>query len=65
MHFRTHRVDRDWHRSIDTSLPSGEDFLDAGQEVEIDPADHYIVNARSTVLLVAQQPKAVRASLKV
>jgi isoamylase len=51
-------ADRCWHRSIDTSLPSGEDFLDAGKELQIDPADHYIVNARSTVVLFAQQPKA-------
>jgi pullulanase/glycogen debranching enzyme len=51
-------ADRGWHRAIDTSLPSGEDFLEAGQEVEIDPADHYIVNPRSTVVLLAQQPKA-------
>ena len=52
--------DRGWHRSIDTSLPMGEDFLEAGQEIELDPADHYIVNARSTVVLFAQQPKAVQ-----
>ncbi len=51
-------ADRGWHRAIDTSLPSGEDFLEAGQEVEIDPAGHYIVNPRSTVVLFAQQPKA-------
>jgi glycogen operon protein len=51
-------ADRGWHRAIDTSLPGGEDFLEAGQEVEIDPADHYIVNPRSTVVLLAQQPKA-------
>ena len=53
-------ADRGWHRSIDTSLPSGEDFLEAGQEIEIDPADHYMVNPRSTVVLFAQQPKAVK-----
>src|SRR5262249_52380471 len=33
-----------WYRAIDTSLPSGEDFLETGQEIEIDPADHYLVN---------------------
>jgi glycogen operon protein len=55
-------VDRGWHRAIDTSLPGGDDFLDAGQEVEIDPADHYIVNPRSTVVLFAQQPKTARRS---
>jgi hypothetical protein len=52
-------ADRGWHRSIDTSLPLGEDFLETGQEIEIEPADHYIVNPRSTVVLFAQQPKAV------
>ncbi len=51
-------ADRGWHRAIDTSLPSGEDFLEAGRELELDPADHYIVNPRSTVVLFAQQPKA-------
>ena len=57
-------ADRGWHRSIDTSLPSGEDFLEAGQEIEIDPADHYIVNPRSTVVLFAQQPKAVKRATR-
>jgi glycogen operon protein len=47
----THR----WHRAIDTSLPSGEDFADPGKEVSIDPPDHYIANPRSTVVLVAHQ----------
>ena len=50
---------RGWHRSIDTSLPLGEDFLEAGQEIAIDPADLYIVNPRSTVVLLAQQPNPV------
>ena len=53
-------ADRGWHRSIDTSLPMGRDFLDAGQEIELDPADHSIVNRRSTVVLFAQQPKAAQ-----
>jgi len=42
-----------WRRAIDTSLPSGEDFAEAGKEVVIDPPDHYIANPRSTVVLVA------------
>jgi hypothetical protein len=42
-----------WHRAIDTSLPSGEDFAEPGQEIPIDPADHYIANPRSTVVLLA------------
>jgi glycogen operon protein len=43
-----------WHRVIDTSLPAGEDFREAGSEVRLDPADHYIANRRSTVVLLAQ-----------
>jgi len=45
---------RGWYRAIDTSLPSGEDFTNAGEEVRLDPSDHYIANARSTVVLVAR-----------
>ena len=43
-----------WHRAIDTSLPAGEDFSDAGSEVALNPADHYLANARSTVVLLAR-----------
>ena len=43
-----------WSRVIDTSLPAGEDFMDAGAEVRLDPADHYFVNPRSTVVLLAR-----------
>jgi isoamylase len=43
-----------WHRAIDTSLPAGPDFSDAGSEIRLDPADHYIANPRSTVVLLAQ-----------
>jgi isoamylase len=43
-----------WHRIIDTSLPAGQDFAERYTEVLIDPGDHYIVNARSTVVLVAR-----------
>jgi len=42
-----------WHRKIDTSLPAGEDFLTHGREIEHMPADYYMVNPRSTVLLLA------------
>jgi glycogen operon protein len=45
---------RAWYRAIDTSLPAGEDFADAGGEVRIDPPDHYIAPARSTVVLIAR-----------
>jgi len=43
-----------WHRVVDTSLPSGVDFLDAGHEIELDPSDSYLVNPRSTVLLLGR-----------
>jgi isoamylase len=42
-----------WRRVADTSLPAGTDVMDAGSEVPIDPADHYIASPRSTVILVA------------
>ena len=45
---------RGWYRAIDTSLPSGEDFAEPGKETRIDPPDHYIVNPRSTVVLLAR-----------
>ncbi|KAF0146490.1 MAG: glycogen debranching protein GlgX [Nitrospirae bacterium] len=43
-----------WYRVIDTSLKSGDDFLDAGKEILIDPSDFYIANARSTVVLIGR-----------
>jgi isoamylase len=43
-----------WHRVIDTSLTSGEDFLDRGGEIALDPPDHYLVNPRSTVVLLGK-----------
>ncbi len=43
-----------WYRAIDTSLPSGADFMEAGQEIRLDPPDHYIANPRSTVVLLAR-----------
>jgi glycogen operon protein len=43
-----------WYRAIDTSLPAGPDFADCGQEVRLDPAGHYIVNPRTTVVLLAR-----------
>ena len=43
-----------WHRVIDTSLESGQDFLDSGQEIALDPPDHYLVNPRSTVVLLGK-----------
>jgi len=43
-----------WHRIIDTSLPSGQDFAEPYSEVRIDPADHYLASARSVVVLGAR-----------
>jgi isoamylase len=43
-----------WHRAIDTSLPSGQDFSDPGAEIRLNPGDFYLVNPRSTVVLLAQ-----------
>ena len=42
-----------WYRAIDTSLPAGTDFAEPGAEIRIDPADHYIANPRSAVVLLA------------
>jgi isoamylase len=41
-----------WHRVIDTSLPAGEDFREPGREILLRPADQYLVNPRSTVVLL-------------
>jgi isoamylase len=46
-------LSRGWYRAVDTSLPGNADFAEPGQEVNIDPPDHYIANARSTVVLLA------------
>ena len=43
-----------WYRAIDTSLPAAADFAEAGEEVRLDPGDHYIANPRSTVVLLAR-----------
>ena len=47
---------RAWHRAIDTSIRGKESFTDAGWEILVDPPDHYIANARSTVVLLARAP---------
>jgi isoamylase len=41
-----------WRRVIDTSLPAGEDFAEAGAEVLIDPPGSYLANPRSIILLL-------------
>ena len=43
-----------WYRVIDTSLKEGDDFLDTGREVLIDPSDRYLANPRSTVVLIGK-----------
>ena len=44
-----------WYRVIDTSLRGGDDFLSEGDEVFLDPQDHYIVSPRSTVVLLGKR----------
>ncbi len=46
---------RKWYRKIDTSLEPEEDFMEQGEEVMISPPDFYVVNPRSTVLLIGQR----------
>jgi glycogen operon protein len=41
-----------WYRVVDTSLPAGDDCVEAGGEVALDPPDYYIANGRTTVLLL-------------
>jgi glycogen operon protein len=43
-----------WHRVVDTGLPAPDDFLAPGREPRLEPADHYLVNPRSTVVLIAR-----------
>jgi hypothetical protein len=43
-----------WSRVVDTSLGAGEDFLDGGKEIELNPPDVYIANPRSTVVLLGR-----------
>ncbi len=45
---------KQWHRVIDTSLQGGEDFLAPGEEVRMDPSDHYLANPRSTIVLIGK-----------
>lgn len=44
-----------WYRVVDTSLPAGADFANPREEVLLEPADCYLVNPRSTVLLKAMR----------
>jgi len=45
---------RTWHRVLDTSLHDGEDILDPGREIQLEPPDVYLANPRSTVLLLGR-----------
>jgi len=44
---------RAWYRAADTSLPAGVDFAEPGEEIRIEPRDHYIANPRSAVVLIS------------
>jgi glycogen operon protein len=48
-----------WRRSIDTSLEGSDDIADEGEEIVIDPPEHYISNPRSTVLLIGRGACAI------
>ena len=43
-----------WRRAIDTSLAAGVEFSEDGKEIFLNPSDHYIANARSTVVLIGK-----------
>ena len=45
---------KQWYRVIDTSLASGADCLEPGAEIRLDPDDRYLVNPRSTVVLLGK-----------
>jgi glycogen operon protein len=48
---------RDWHdrwmRLVDTSLPAPDDIVPDETAIQLNPADHYLVNPRATVILVS------------
>ena len=43
-----------WHRVIDTSLKSGEDILEGGKEMLINPPEYYIANLESVAVLLSR-----------
>lgn len=45
---------KQWYPMIDTSLASGEDCLNVGAEIRLDPANVYIVNPTSIVVLLSK-----------
>ncbi|MBN1910434.1 MAG: glycogen debranching protein GlgX [Pirellulales bacterium] len=42
-----------WRRLVDTSLASPEDIVEGEKAVSLDPADNYVVNPRTTVILTS------------
>lgn len=53
---------RRWYRVIDTSLPSGENFLDVEGEAALNPADFYLANPRTTIVLLGVSRRYSRSS---
>jgi pullulanase/glycogen debranching enzyme len=45
---------KSWYRVVDTSLDAGEDIVDEGKEVRIDPPAYYLASPRSTIVLVGK-----------
>ena len=43
-----------WFRVVDTSLHNEEDFLTPKNEIMLEPADHYLVNPRTTIVLLGK-----------
>jgi isoamylase len=43
-----------WRRVVDTCLPPPLDFAEEGQEVTLEPGDYYLVNPRSTLVLISK-----------
>src|SRR5262249_32621651 len=41
-----------WRRLMDTNLPSPDDAVEEKNAVRLNPADHYLVSPRSTVILI-------------
>jgi glycogen operon protein len=46
---------RRWYRVVDTHRDAGDDFKAEGEEPLLDPQDHYVANARSTIVLLARR----------
>nr|VFJ51810.1 MAG: glycogen operon protein [Candidatus Kentron sp. FW]VFJ56661.1 MAG: glycogen operon protein [Candidatus Kentron sp. FW] len=46
--------DRVWYRVADTSLDAPRDIMDPGKEERLDKQEHYLVDARSVVVLIGK-----------